>query len=89
MAVRWPTSREGTELVEMATDRDLGQQIHALMIAIHDIREDVALLQKATGVQPAGGRAVYPEALDEVDSIPAAMEELRGRVDALERGAAS
>jgi len=73
----------------MATDRDVDQQIHALLIAIHDLREDMALLQKATGVAPAGERAVYPKALDEISNQPGAVDELRKRVESLERQAGS
>jgi hypothetical protein len=89
MTSKWPTNREGTESVEMAKDHDVDRQIHALMIAIHDLREDVALLQKATGVPPAGERAVYPEALDEISKLPEAVDELSKRVESLERQAGS
>lgn len=49
----------------------------------------MALLQKATGVAPAGERAVYPKALDEISNLPGAVDELRKRVESLERQAGS
>lgn len=80
MPTLWPTNREGTERVEMARDEDVGRQIHALMIAIHDLREDVALLQRATGVPPAGEREIYPTALAEMPDLRGAIADLADAV---------
>jgi len=76
MSIKWPVDREASGYAEMGTDNDLPKQVRALMIAIHDLREDVALLMRATGVPPAGDREKYPEALGEMPDLPAAIRSL-------------
>lgn len=82
MASQWPTDQQGREHVEMGKEADLPKQIRALMQAIHDLREDVALLERATGVPPAGERGAYPQALEEIpdlrDAIAALLEAVQG-----------